>query len=158
MVCRTEAQVTSNDTSKASDSTLVQLKPTLEKELHTKSPTGAMIRSALFPGWGQVYTKHYVKGGLIFCLETGLVISAVIEDTKARDAYPKDYEEYLDRLDRRNTFLWWTAGVIIYSMIDAYVDAHLFEFDEEDVTLSIEPSPHPYEVQLVVRIPIPEMR
>ncbi|UCE18510.1 MAG: hypothetical protein JSV84_16935 [Gemmatimonadota bacterium] len=106
----------------------------------TKSPTGAMIRSAVVPGWGQFYTEHYVKSGLIFCIESGLVISALVQDKKARDAYAVDYEEYLDRLDRRNGYLWWTAGVIVFSMIDAYVDAHLFGFDEDRSSLKIRSS------------------
>ena len=156
--CRTEAQVSFSDTSSASDSILVQLKPVLGMEPQKKSPTGAMIRSVLIPGWGQLYTKHYVKGGLIFCLESGLVLSAIIEDKKARDVYQRNYKEYLDRIDRRNGYIWWTVGLIAFSMIDAYVDAHLFNFDEEEITLSIEQSPYPSEVQLVIRIHIPELR
>jgi hypothetical protein len=113
----------------------------LEKgEPKTKSPTGAMIRSALFPGWGQYYTEQYVKSGLILCVESGLILSAIVQDKKARDVYQTDYDEYLRRLDRRNGYLWWTAGVIVFSMIDAYVDAHLFGFDENQYALGLKPS------------------
>ncbi|MFQ6092477.1 MAG: DUF5683 domain-containing protein [bacterium] len=112
----------------------------------SKSPWGAAVRSAVFPGWGQVYTEHYVKSGVIFLIESGLIVSAVMENEKANKAYEaaqsttdEQYQKYLDRLERRNLYLWWTAGVIVYSMIDAYVDAHLFRFDEEGITLSVEP-------------------
>ena len=116
-----------------------------------------MIRSALFPGWGQVYTEHYLKAGLIFCCEVGLVISAVREDRKARDALRTDYGEYLDRLERRNLYMWWTAGVIALSMIDAYVDAHLFGFDEHEVSVRMNPSQRTPDIECVISIPLPDI-
>jgi len=119
---------------------------------------GAMIRSAIIPGWGQVYSGHYIKAGLIFAVESGLVISAINENRKADDVYETDYEAYLDRIDRRNTLIWCTAGVIVYSMVDAYVDAHLFGFDEDQVSLGLESGATMGEVRLVLRLPVPEIR
>jgi hypothetical protein len=122
-----------------------------------KSPMGAMMRSALFPGWGQAYTGHYVKSGLIFCIESGLIASAIAQDRKAKDMYPTDYQAYLDRIDKRNTLIWWTAGVLVYSMLDAYVDAHLFHFDEDEVSLGLESTTRG-EVRLALRVPFPDFR
>ncbi len=128
------------------------------QEPQHKSPMGAMIRSAIIPGWGQVYSGHYIKAGLIFAVESGLVISAINENRKADDVYETDYEAYLDRIDRRNTLIWCTAGVIVYSMVDAYVDAHLFGFDEDQVSLGLESGATMGEVRLVLRLPVPEIR
>ena len=56
-----------------------------------KSPTGAMIRSMVFPGLGQLYNKKYFKAILIFGVETGLIANSMylnknikngIKDTK----------------------------------------------------------------------------
>jgi len=41
-------------------------------KVSVKSPTGAMIRSLLFPGWGQLYNKKYFKAILVFGAEIGL--------------------------------------------------------------------------------------
>jgi len=158
LACQTEAQILPADTSKVSGNKAVVLKPKQTEEIPSKSPTGALIRSAVFPGWGQFYTKHYIKGGLILCLESGLIVSALIEDKKAQDVYLTGYEEYLERMDRRNGYIWWTVGVVAYSMLDAYVDAHLFNFDEDDVSISIEPSPDTGGVRFSLRVPIPEFR
>ena len=149
----TEAQVISSDTLGIPTAKTLKPEPRIEKP-QTKSPTGALIRSALFPGWGQFYTERYIKSGLIFCLESGLIISALVQDKKAKDAYQTDYAEYLDRLDRRNGYLWWTAGVIVFSMIDAYVDAHLFGFDEDRASFRIEPSSNSLHVRFVLHIPL----
>ena len=32
----------------------------------TKSPTKACIRSLIFPGWGQIYVKHYYIAPFVF--------------------------------------------------------------------------------------------
>jgi hypothetical protein len=119
---------------------------------------GAMIRSAVFPGWGQFYSAHYVKASLFFALESGLVISAINENRKANDVYDTDYEAYLDRIDKRNLRIWWTAGVVVYSIVDAYVDAHLFGFDEDQVSLGLESGEVAGEILLCLRVTMPEIR
>ena len=77
---------------------------------------------------------------LFLGLEAGFIIAALVEDGKAQDAFNTDYDEYLLRIDRRNGYIWWTLGVAAYSMLDAYVDAHLFNFDSEAVNIGIEPT------------------
>ena len=155
---RADAQIMSADTSRILDDKKVTLQPMLKEEIPSKWPTGAMIRSAVFPGWGQLYTRHYIKSGIFFCLESGLVLSALMEDKKAQDAYATNYVEYIDRIDRRNQYIWWTVGVVVYSMIDAYVDAHLFNFDEDNVRIGVEPSNEWNEVRLSLSISIPDFK
>jgi hypothetical protein len=152
--CLSCAQDESVDTSDVSKQSVVKIQPA-QTHPQKKSPTGAMVRSVVIPGWGQFYTKHYIKGGLIFCLETGLVLSAILEDKKAQDVYLVDYDEYLRRIDRRNGYIWWTVGVIAYSMIDAYVDAHLFNFDEDEIGISLEQTNSSPGISFVVKFPLP---
>lgn len=110
-----------------------------------KSPFWAAVRSAVFPGWGQFYTEHYLKGGLILAIEGGLIAGAAVEDHRMKENYRKSlhggreyYDKYLEQLNRRNTCLWWLVGVRVYGILDAYVDAHLYRFDEEEVSVDIE--------------------
>lgn len=97
----------------------------VEKQL--PSPKGAMIRSVIFPGWGQWYNGKKFKSVLVFLTEVGIVGASVYWNDRANNA---DYE--LDRsiyLDNRNLAYWYLGGAILLSMADAYVDAHLAGFD-----------------------------
>ena len=94
-----------------------------------KNPTCAMIKSATIPGWGQFYNEKVFKGIIIAGIETSLVANAVIQNQ-----YAQASTSYLERefyRDNRGLSIWWLTGVILYSVADAYVDAHLFEFDEK---------------------------
>lgn len=102
-----------------------------------KSPTGAMLRSLAVPGWGQWYNGKKFKAVLAAGGELGLVVDAIWLNQLA----VRSSNEY-DRLyyqDNRSLAIWWLAGVILYSMADAYVDAHLFKFDESPA-LSMQPA------------------
>ena len=93
-----------------------------------KSPTGAMIRSIIFPGWGQLYNKKYFKAVLAFGAEVGLLANSIYLNQK----YVASKNE-LDRefyVNNRNLSNWYLLGVILFSMADAFVDAHLSDFDE----------------------------
>lgn len=131
----------------------------------TKSPLGAMIRSGLVPGWGQLYNEQYLKSGVVFLLEGMLIGGAVVEHRRSED----DREEWKDptksdqereaawyrysrRIDKRNTYLWYLAGVKFLSIVDAYVDAHLYRFDEGPFAMGLEAWPEErWGVGLVLR-------
>jgi hypothetical protein len=120
----------------AADSTLAQ-------PFKTKNPTGALLRSLVLPGWGQLYNQQYVKTILAVTAEGLLVAGAIVEHQRAEDdhAVYQDllrsdtvreaaWQRYTRRIDKRNTYLWYFAGFKVVSIIDAYVDAHLYRFDE----------------------------
>lgn len=93
-----------------------------------KSPRGAMLRSIFVPGWGQFYNGKWLKGLLIAGAELGLITNAVVLNKWANEATTD--EEYYFYIDNRNLSFWLLGATILYSMADAYVDAHLFQFDE----------------------------
>ncbi|MBN1542360.1 hypothetical protein JW992_09465 [candidate division KSB1 bacterium] len=96
----------------------------------TKSPSGAMMRSLVLPGGGQFYNDKWLKGLAIAAAEIGCIANAVVQNQYAvREEIPYYREIYRDR---RNLSFWWLAGIILYSMADAYVDAHLYNFDESE--------------------------
>lgn len=99
------------------------------QEVRSKSPTGALWRSALIPGWGQWYTEHRWKSVLIAGAEFFLAGVAVYEDRQVSRSFIT-WEADQHRT-RRTTFLLWLIGTWVYSLVDAYVDAHLFHFDED---------------------------
>lgn len=112
--------------------------------LERKSPTGALLRSVAFPGWGQFYNRKYFKSAIVFGAEATFITLAAIEWSRMNEHkknfqnpdYPNRYwefEQFEFYEDRRNLFLWITAGIVFLSMFDAYVDAHLYNFDQEEV-------------------------
>ncbi len=105
------------------------------------SPTGALLRSLVVPGWGQLYNDKYIKAGIIAGLETFLIYQTAYywERTSTyEDLYTSDtndvsrYDKFLqyDRYrDLRNQHIWFLGITVFYSIFDAYVDAHLKNFD-----------------------------
>ncbi len=106
------------------------------KKTAPKSPRGAVIRAAVFPGWGQWYNGKKFKAVLAFGTEVGFLSASIWHNqrvvTRLGDEYTEDYKkEYREfHLNMRNQYIWYLAGAILYAMADAYVDAHLHEFDE----------------------------
>jgi len=113
-----------------------------------KTPRGAMIRSAIFPGWGQWYNGKKIKSIIIFAAESGCIGAYFYEQDRLNDVSdilnglpPENDPQHNEKLfkkytdlkedyrDKRNKYAWWFAGVVIYSMVDAYVDTYLSTFD-----------------------------
>jgi len=92
-----------------------------------KSPKGAMIRSLILPGWGQFYNGKWFKGIVIGGTEIGLVIDAVIQNQMAVRAADQLEREFYQ--ENRSLAIWWLGAAILYSITDAFVDAHLYDFD-----------------------------
>lgn len=107
-----------------------------------KSPWGAVLRSAIIPGWGQYYNESYWKIPLIWGI-SGWFVYAYIHNNdltiKYRDLYNQsisngDPNERYRQLrefykDERNLFAIYLGLTYFLNLVDAYVDAHLFDFD-----------------------------
>lgn len=126
------------------------------------SPTGALLRSVVFPGWGQYANGRKVKAGLIFAIESWFIYKAVKDGADAADWRDKwkstpdslgalkleYFNQYTKYRDQRNTNIWYTAITVFLSMFDAYVDAHLGHFPEEvtkpeDISIDVTPAARP---------------
>lgn len=118
----------------------------------SKSPSGALIRSIAVPGWGQLYVDRPYKALVFFGVNVGMVYGAVFQHVqfldyvdKADSVTPDDPDDpqsveqarrlsefYEDTAnfyrDDRNRLIWWSAGVILLASLDAYVEAHLYDF------------------------------
>ena len=90
------------------------------------SAHGALLRSAVLPGWGQFYNSRPVKGLLFGAASATALTSVVVEHRRIRSAPTP--EEHQDRTARRNSRLLYFALSVALAAIDAYVDAHLADF------------------------------
>jgi len=127
-----------------------------EEPANTKSPTGALLRSLIVPGWGQLYNGKELKAAVIFAAETTLIGTAIYWDRQAEMAAEANHETArLVYEDNRNLAYWLLAATVVYSMLDAYVDAHFYDFDEGEslANISLIPEPNSPAVALRLRIP-----
>jgi len=110
-----------------------------------KSPWGATLRSAIFPGWGQLYNEEYVKA-FVFAGLVGFVAYQIDWNTRKHEQTGKlKYE------DDRSRYSWYMGLTYLVMLTDAHVDAHLFKFNEA-VKLAIIPGSSPDSFSLSLSI------
>ncbi len=109
-----------------------------DRQTKKKIPMKAAALSLVVPGGGQFYNGSYLKSGIVLGLELSLIGLAVYhhnESERYYDRYLKsqndqDYTKYVDYYNKRQSDFWWAGTVIFLSTIDAFVDAHLDDYDE----------------------------
>ena len=103
-----------------------------------KSPLKAVFFSAVFPGGGQIYTRNYWRAAGLGTVEASLAGAAMYEVWRMNKA--TDQAEIDRHFEKQRSLWWWTAGIGAFSMADAYVDAHLYRFDEQGrITIRLRP-------------------
>ncbi len=134
-----------------------------------KSTTIAWVASAIVPGAGQIYNGSYWKAPLIWGL--GYYLVSVYKNQN--DLYKQTrqmYEAYLDSSsngsqsastvdyvsyyktqrdfykNQRDTFGWYIAITYLINVLDAYVDASLYNFEVAPV------ASNPSELRLTMRL------
>jgi len=108
-----------------------------------KSPWGAVLRSAIVPGWGQFYNESYWKIPIVVGL-IGYYTYGYIHNNDLYIEYRDKYSESLKQSalgnsnykkirefykDQRDLFAVYFGLTYFLNLVDAYVDAHLFDFD-----------------------------
>lgn len=137
-----------------------------EKKIEEKehSPKKAIYLALALPGAGQIYNKKYWKLPLVYGALAGSLSytvynhnrfkkfeSALKDFQESTDENPEKYlglydetkvgEIALEYRNERDRGILITAGVYLLQVLDAYVDAHLFDFDiSDDLSLNISPS------------------
>ncbi len=109
-----------------------------------KSPLGAVLRSAIIPGWGQIYNHSYFKAPIIWGVAAWLIYNWNLNNN-----YYKDYQSLYDQAvlenneylikgyksirnsyhDQRDLFAIYMGLTYFLNLVDAYVDAQLFDFN-----------------------------
>lgn len=117
--------------------------------VYAANPTHAMLYSAFIPGGGQIYNHAYVKAGIVIGIQGYLLGSTLYQDSKVQDFKDKLADEpdaymqqhYRDQLEesraKRTSGIWWMGITTVLSMLDAYVDAHMEDFEAEKQKLHI---------------------
>ncbi len=108
------------------------------------SPTAAVLMSPVFPGWGQLYTRNSWRAALAFGAEMYFWTNLIARDQRARrskrfadnfvEGTPNDvfYKAVADEdWKQMRDFVWWSGGSLLILALDAYVGAHLFNFDRD---------------------------
>jgi len=107
-----------------------------EKKL--PSPKTALIKSAIIPGWGQFYNRRYLKAAGFFSVEAYMGYEFFRLNHKldhTTGSKERDQVEY-----DRNTWAWRYLAVYLLCITDAFVDAHLAGFPENNsVSLRLTP-------------------
>ncbi len=122
-------------------------KPAFKKFRMKKSPWLAVGLSAILPGAGQFYNQSYWKVPILLGITAYLGYEYYDNDKKYRD-YRDQYaasqspqipegDDNLKTLrefyrSQRNDFVWYFAIVYVINLVDAYVDAHLFDFSVKE--------------------------
>jgi len=101
-----------------------------------------MLCSLLFPGLGQLYAGRPDKAVLAMGIESFYLGQILLNhryakrEEKLRDRYPRGSYEYnrhniwVDEYKARTVdWIWWAGGAIFLIVVDAYVDAHLYDMD-----------------------------
>ena len=109
-----------------------------------RSARGAMLRSLALPGWGQFYNRRPLKGSLIAAAQVSSTVAFFVRRGQLNQ------RPSVDASPERNIFLYTTIGLILFSMGDAYVDAHLDQVDWGEV--QIEPGEEGMEFRMRFRI------
>ncbi len=89
-------------------------------------PGAALLRSALLPGWGQLYNGKPYKA--LFFASTSAAFFSLAAAEHAALNNTRNAQEHEDRIARRNTRILFFAISATLAGIDAYVDAHLADF------------------------------
>lgn len=108
------------------------------------SPRGALFRSLLLPGWGQAWVGSPGRGGVYFAMEAASLwmvyrTQVKLDEARARERWMRStgaLDEDADlplaesRADQREDWIALAVFVALVSGADAYVAAHLQDFDE----------------------------
>ncbi|MFQ5888858.1 MAG: hypothetical protein ACE5JR_02265 [Gemmatimonadota bacterium] len=98
------------------------------------SPLGALGRSLIVPGWGQVAAGKPGRGAFYFAAEAGSLFMVFKTQSKldaARRASPADSALVDARKEQREDWIVLAAFFALLSGVDAWVSAHLQGFEGE---------------------------
>ena len=113
-----------------------------EHSIRLISPAGTMVRSTVFPGWGQFHSRNYFRGSLILLGIGSSAVGAFL----AHQSFTTEYDNYITTAsldpddvtlftsyDKANQnfklkmfFIYTCIGLWAYSIIDSYVSANFY--------------------------------
>jgi hypothetical protein len=108
-------------------------------------PMRAVWHTALFPGWGQLSNGKRWKAAVVFAVQTSLAFGVFTQHERYLYSQARDETDLANFYkDDRNRLVWWSAGLLMLSCADAYVDCHLRDWNVSP-DLSLTPTYFPRE-------------
>lgn len=112
-----------------------------------KNPVRAALLSLAIPGGGQIYNDSPIKATFFGATEVTLAGLLIYHNNMAahykhkRDntddpaAYDR-YDGYKGQQEHaRYNMYWWLGTTVLMSTLDAYTEAHLFDYDNRRATI-----------------------
>jgi len=113
-----------------------------------KKPFKAMALSLVIPGGGQFYNESYYKAAFVLALEGYFIGRTIYHHDRVQhyhdmadstvgeehDFYMEEYNRYYRR--RQNDY-WWLGTIVFLSVVDAFVDANLYNYNQEKERVNI---------------------
>ncbi len=123
------------------DNIVVPAEP--EKSIRLISPVGTMVRSTIFPSWGQFHSRNYFRGSLIllgigssavgaffaqqsFESEYNNYVLTASNEPENTDVVLASYDEANQKYKLKMFFIYTGIGIWAYSIIDSYVSANFY--------------------------------
>lgn len=113
----------------------------------TKSPTLSLLMSAVVPGAGQIYNGEWWKVPILYALLGGFGYGAYIQNQRYQEAVGNLSKAIAEGnggdeatwrrsrdffRDDRDKWIVYMGLTYVANLIDAYISAHLFDFDVSD--------------------------
>jgi hypothetical protein len=98
------------------------------------TPMGAFVRSLVVPGWGQAAVDQPGRGAFYFFAQTFFLSMAIRSQAQldaANRAVPMDQELIDSKKGQRETWVVLAVFTALFSGVDAWVSAHLWDFEGE---------------------------
>ncbi|NIA23244.1 MAG: hypothetical protein GWP03_03675 [Proteobacteria bacterium] len=99
--------------------------------IHAKTDKAAIAAglSIIVPGSGQIYNGQFVKAALIAGTET--VTGYYIYEFNKKSMDENDEQEKITYKNYRNNMIWLLSGEIVYSSIDAFIEAKMANMNKK---------------------------
>ncbi len=106
-------------------------------EQNIPKPGKVLLRSAIVPGWGQWVNGKYIKSVGFFGVHAYFTYRFFEGQQQVRSANTAEEKEDLEY--QRNTWAWRYLAAYLLNLTDAYVDAHLAGFPEDEFDVGFAP-------------------
>ena len=108
-------------------------------------PLKSAMLSALIPGGGQFYNDKKLKSFLIATGELSLIYKFYYDTSQKNYYFDKyqnnksqtDYQKFYNYYYKKQSDIFWLGFYIIMSSTDAFVDAHLYNFESQKKKIHI---------------------
>lgn len=105
-------------------------------EIEAQSISGNVLKSSIFPGWGQFNSKQYTKGQVILAIEIGLLGASYFFYDRAQDNYAK--YKTATQIEQMNAYYNDAEVPYKYSLVFLTLAASVWAYNIFDVVQSTE--------------------